>query len=109
MSPQREGSRQKPQCVIAAGLPCSWGSEKSCGGIAPVKPKERRERSLPSFAESHGCKPVDECEVGPLSVASAPGLRSRSGCFGRSRQEGTLRLSPSEVGYSRRRSEGSAL
>ena len=39
--------------------------------------------ALPSFAESHGCKPVDECEVGTLrslgegGYASAFAVRSR--------------------------------
>ena len=81
MSPRISGATINPQCVIAVGWPCSWRSEKSCGCIALVKPTERRERSLPSFAESQGCKPVDECMVGTLSVALAPGLRSRSRCF----------------------------
>ena len=43
------------------------------------------------------------------SVALAPGLRSRSDCFGGVGKGGTLRPSPSEVGYGRRRPEGSAL
>ena len=33
---------------------------------APTGAKTAGEILLPSFAESHGCKPVDECEVGTL-------------------------------------------
>ena len=42
------------------------------------------------------------------SVALAPVLRNRSDCFGGVGKEGALRPSPSEVGYGRRSSEGSA-
>ena len=31
---------------------------------------------LPSFAESHGCKPVDECEVGTLRSLGEGGYAS---------------------------------
>src|SRR3990172_4260994 len=31
---------------------------------------------LPSFAESHGCKPVDECEVGTLRSLGVGGYAS---------------------------------
>src|SRR3990172_6074374 len=33
-------------------------------------------QNLPSFAESHGCKPVDECEVGTLRSLGEGGYAS---------------------------------
>ena len=43
--------------------------------------------TLPSFAEGHGCKPVDECEVGTLrSLGARPSQPKR--LLRRSRQGG---------------------
>ena len=59
---------------------------------------------LPSFAEGHGCKPVDECEVGTLrSLGARPSQPKR--LLRRSRQGGCAsafavrsRLRPTKVG-----------
>jgi len=59
---------------------------------------------LPSFAESHGCKPVDECEVGTLrSLGARPSQPKR--LLRRSRQGGYAsafavrgRLRPTKAG-----------
>src|SRR3990172_9789463 len=61
----------------------------------------------PPQQKATGVKPWMNARWVP-SVALAPGLRSRSDCFGGVGKEGTLRPSPSEVGYGRRRSEGFA-
>ena len=37
---------------------------------------------LPSFAESHGCKPVDECEVGTLRSLGDGGCASEGSALG---------------------------
>jgi hypothetical protein len=52
-------------------------------GYPAVHRRRRYDVSLPSFAEGHGCKPVDECEVGTRrslgegGCASAFAVRSR--------------------------------
>jgi len=67
----------------------------------------RIENFYPPAQKATGVNPWMNARWVP-SVALAPGLRSRSDCFGGVGKEGALRPSPSEVGYGRRRSKGSA-
>ena len=102
--------RRHGKTVVQPGLDSEYSPRRREGAVnkALVPAVQNVQDWQKRYISVYSGSPCEYEPIWPIRI-SVTLLRSRSDCFGGVGKEGALRPSPSEVGYGRRRSEGSAL